>query len=254
MRAIEQADLICGNLDLVPCTEHEGEQCRGRAEKSEDRHPPDMPDQSEAGDHCEERGHETDRTVLGHFNRLVRVLPHWQLLLRKHALLLRPEGIDPIYTWQDRKIPGWRWRRGGPLQGAAVPRIARRVAQLLAVANGHHDLDDLTDDSSQDDECADLRHQQPGLPSKNIRVLQTAGHSHQSRHVERHESEMEANEPAPERRLAPALIQPEAECLRKPVIVASHAPEQDARDNDVMEMGNQEDAVVDLPIDSWQCQ
>src|SRR6516165_11989337 len=65
---------------------------------------------------------------------------------------------------------------------------------------------------------------------------------------------MEAEKPAPEGRLAPALIQLEAERLGKPVIVASHTSEQDARDDDVVEMSNQEYTIVYLPIDRRQCQ
>ena len=85
-------------------------------------------------------------------------------------------------------------------------------------------------------------------------MLQAPGHAHQAGHIEGHESEMETDEPAPECRLAPALIQLEAECLGKPVIVASDRPEEDARDDNVMEMGDQENTVVDLPIDRRQRQ
>src|SRR6185369_17147118 len=79
-------------------------------------------------------------------------------------------------------------------------------------------------------------------------------HAHQPCHVERHEREMEADEPAPESGDAPALIQLEAECLWKPVIVAGDGPEQNTRDDDMMEMSDQEDAVVHLPIHSRQGQ
>ena len=48
----------------------------------------------------------------------------------------------------------------------------------------------------------------------------------------------------PERRLAQPLVQPEAEGLREPVGVAGERAEQHAADDDVVEVGHQEKAVV----------
>src|SRR5262249_44807836 len=79
-------------------------------------------------------------------------------------------------------------------------------------------------------------------------MLQAPRHAHQAGHIKRHESEMEADEPAPERRPAPALVEREAERLGEPIYVTGEDAEYDARDDDVMEMGNQERAVVHLPI------
>ena len=60
---------------------------------------------------------------------------------------------------------------------------------------------------------------------------------------------MEADEPAPERTSAPAFVEHEAERLGEPIYVAGEGAEYDARDDDVVEMGDQEQAVVHLPID-----
>ena len=83
-------------------------------------------------------------------------------------------------------------------------------------------------------------------------MLHAAGHAHQARHIERHECEVEADEPAPERGFAPAVIELEAERLGEPIGVAGKGAEQDAGDDDVMEMGDQEHAVVHLPVDRRQ--
>src|SRR5262249_3246229 len=63
-----------------------------------------------------------------------------------------------------------------------------------------------------------------------------------------HEGEMEADEQAPEAGLAEALVKGEAERLRKPVIVARQHAEKDAADDDVMEVGDQEHAVVEHEV------
>jgi hypothetical protein len=84
-------------------------------------------------------------------------------------------------------------------------------------------------------------------------VLQAAGHAHQPGDIERHEGEMEADEPAPERGL------PQRSSSLKPKALGTsncsrQSARTDARDDDVMEMREPEDAVVHLPIDSRQGQ
>ncbi|KAG1320358.1 hypothetical protein G6F63_014301 [Rhizopus arrhizus] len=75
-------------------------------------------------------------------------------------------------------------------------------------------------------------------------ALQTTGHAHEAQHVHRHEGHVEADEPAPERALAPELIEAEAEHLRPPVGDAGEHAEHHAADDDVMEVRDQEQAVV----------
>jgi len=52
----------------------------------------------------------------------------------------------------------------------------------------------------------------------------------------------------------PQASKPEAEGLGEPIIIAGNDAEQHAGDDDVMEMGDQEQAVVHLPIDGRQGQ
>ena len=79
-------------------------------------------------------------------------------------------------------------------------------------------------------------------------MLHAAGHAHETQRVERHEGDIEADQPAPERGPAPAFVELEAECLGEPVIVTRHQAEHGATDDDIMEMRNQEQAVVQLEI------
>src|SRR5262249_33248642 len=129
---------------------------RCHAEKTHAGHPPDMPDQCEAHDHREERGYEAGRGVPRYFDWRVFVSLQGQLLLREHALFPRPESIDLFDARLDRKIPGRRWRCGRPFQGAAIPGVAGRVAELLTMTNGNDDLDNLTDNSGEHDDGTGL--------------------------------------------------------------------------------------------------
>src|SRR5262249_58192987 len=144
------------------------------------------------------------------------------------------------------KIPGWRRRRRRPFERAAVPGISRHVAKLFALADRHHQLDDLAGNSRENDSNTGRGDYQPRLPGENVIVLQAPRHAHQAGYIKRHESEMEADEPAPERAPAPAFVEREAERLGEPIDVAGEDTEDDARDDDVMEVGNQERAVVHL--------
>ena len=92
-------------------------------------------------------------------------------------------------------------------------------------------------------------HQQPGLPAEHVIVLHAPGHAHQAEHIERHEGDMEADEPAPERALPQRFVEREAERLGEPIVVAREGAEHDAADDDVMEVRDQEQAVVHLEID-----
>ena len=182
-------------------------------EKAEDRHPPDVPDQRKAHDDRKEGGNETGWAVARHFDRFIgrfhRAPPR--------ALHL-PERVDRLDPGQHREIVGRRRRRGRPLQGSTVPRVAGQVAALLARADADIELRDLAEDAAENDDGPGLRDQQQRLPARVGDVLQAPGHAHQAQHIERHEGEIEADEPAPEAGLAEAFVEGEPERLREPVI------------------------------------
>ncbi len=75
-------------------------------------------------------------------------------------------------------------------------------------------------------------------------MVQATGHAHQAQYVQRHEGEVEADQPAPEAGLAQALVELEAERLREPVVHAGDVAEQHAADDHVVEVSNQEQRVV----------
>jgi hypothetical protein len=66
--------------------------------------------------------------------------------------------------------------------------------------------------------------------------------------TKRHESGVEAEQLAPERRLAGAFVKVETKSLGEPVGVARECAEQNASDEDVMEVRNQEQAVVEHEV------
>src|SRR5882672_11697010 len=82
MTPIEADQLLGRNLDFVLVAKRE-EECRDeRAQYSEARKPPDVPDQGEAADDGKEGGDEADRAVLRHLDRPVFALPDLAALLR----------------------------------------------------------------------------------------------------------------------------------------------------------------------------
>jgi len=100
-----------------------------------------------------------------------------------------------------------------PFERAAVPRITGHVAQLLAITDRHNELHDLANDADQDDSGAECRRYQPRLPGQIVVMLHAPGHAHQAQHVERHEGDIEADEPAPERGFAPTFVELEPNTL-----------------------------------------
>src|SRR5215813_4985150 len=103
------------------------------------------------------------------------------------------------------------------------------------MAEAHDDLRDLKRDSDpyEDDPC--FRDKHPRIPGGDIVMLQAPRRTHEPEHVERHEGQIETDQPAPECGLPPALHEPEAESLREPVGVAGERGKHDAGDDDVME-------------------
>ncbi len=206
--------------------------------------PPDVPDQREAHEGREEGADEAGRAVARHLDVLDRRGSSPSVGLLRRALLHAPVGVLALDMRQHGEVEGRRRRGRRPFQRAAVPGIAGHVAQLLAVADADHELRDLQHDAGQDDGRADRRDQQPGMPCRHVVVLHAPRHAHEAQDVERHEGQVEADEPAPERGLAQALVQAEAERLGEPVGVAGEGAEQHAADDDVVEVRDQEQAVV----------
>src|SRR5215475_8837351 len=78
------------------------------------------------------------------------------------------------------------------------------------------ELCDLAENGEEDDDCTDLRNQQPGPPTRIRDVLEAPGHAHQAQGVERHEGEIETDQPEPKAGLAQPLVEGEAERLWQP--------------------------------------
>src|ERR1700737_5519337 len=114
------------------------------------------------------------------------------------------------------------------------------VAKKGGATNADDELRDLKAYPYQNDRRAAGRDQQPRMPSRDIVVLHATGHSHEAKDVKRHESDVEACEPAPERRLAKPFVQPEAKRLREPISVAGERAKEQPAYDDVMKMRNEE--------------
>src|SRR5205823_2416321 len=98
---------------------------------------------------------------------------------------------------------------------ATIHQMCQISANPMTAANAHGELRDLQDYPGQDDRGAAGRDQQPWTPTGDVVVLHATGHSHEAHDIERHEGDVEAGDPAPERGLAQSFVQPEAECFRK---------------------------------------
>ena len=144
--------------------------------------------------------------VLRHLDRLVLARLRWLSLCRVRALLRCSNSASRSATWGRTA----KFQAGGgdavdhssvrPFQGSPV--TSRSCSRC---ADRHDELHDLADDARQNDDGTDRRHHQPRLPSENVVMLHAPGHAHQAQHIERHESEMEADEPAPERTPCPSV-------------------------------------------------
>src|SRR5262249_598202 len=90
----EQANLHGWDLDFLLITKREDEKRDECADEAHARHPPDVPDEREAGDDGEERIDEADRTVFRHLDRLVRARRRGLTLRGARALLGAPKGVQ----------------------------------------------------------------------------------------------------------------------------------------------------------------
>ncbi len=203
-----------------------------------------MPDGGEAEDEGEHGDGEARGGVLRHVDRLVGR----QLAVGGAGLLHVVEGIHVLYLRQLGEVVERRRRGSGPFQGAAFPRVAIDVGQLLAVADRDEQLDQLAGDAAEDQHGAEERDHQVGLPQRVVVVVQATGHAHEAEDVERHEGHVEAHQPAPEGTLAPLLVEGEAERFREPEGEAGQVAEYRAADDGVVEVGDQEQAVVQQEV------
>src|SRR4029077_2024640 len=102
-------------LDFLFIPKRKNQQRHECSDHSQSGHPPDVPDQGEAGDNGKECGDETGRTVLRRFDRSVLARLRWLISCYARALFHAPKGVSLSDTWQDRIVPGRRRRGRGPL-------------------------------------------------------------------------------------------------------------------------------------------
>src|SRR4029077_2368451 len=105
-----------------------------------------------------ECGDEAGRTVYRHLDRLALQLFGPGAPPRERTFAA-PKGVYRVDMGQDREVPGWRRRGRRPLQRAAVPWISGRITELLAVSDRDDELNDLANDSCQNDHSADFGEQ-----------------------------------------------------------------------------------------------
>src|SRR5215831_1751440 len=191
-------------LAVLAPAEHQDPDCDGK--EADDHDPPDVPDQRKAGYRREERVDNADRAVARHLDGFIGRLDRGQA----SPFHVR-ERVDRLDPGQYREIVGRRRRRGRPREGPPVPRVAGQVAADFAGADADIELRDLAEDAEEDDDGAGLGDKQQRLPARVGDVLQAPRHALQAQHIERHEGEVKADQPAPEARLAPALVEGEAE-------------------------------------------
>ena len=131
-----------------------------------------------------------------------------------------------------------------------IPWIAEfaGVLWLVAVTDTDVQLDQLAGDTESDQDCAEQCNVQVRHPLRVGAGVQTTGHAHEAQCIERHEGHEEADAPEPERCLAPLLVQFEAERFREVEAEACDVTEYCAADDHVMEVSNNEQAVVQYEV------
>ena len=144
-------------------------------------------------------------------------------------------------------VPG---RRGGrrPLQG--VPVAPRVIAQRqLPVLPGLHHVVEERDRGGPEDERPDGGDDvERGEPVGDPVVGVAAGHALSAEPVLHQERHVEADEGQPEVQLAQPLVHHPAAHLREPEVDAAIGGEHDGAEHDVVEVGDHEVGVGDLPV------
>ncbi len=82
-------------------------------------------------------------------------------------------------------------------------------------------------------------------------MLQATCHTHHAENVERHERGEEANDPTSGGAFAQRFMESKAKHFWKPISETSKIAKDDAAYDHVMEVCNEEFAVVHLKVDPW---
>src|SRR3954471_299476 len=178
------------------------------------------------------------------------------------ALITRSSLVTAIGIFRMFQIPqrapagdarnGWevvsrRWRTDGPFERPAVPWILAGPGALPVgddqVCDEHQDADGLDERADRDDQVDSVP------PTARFVGVDAARHAQQSREVHRIKREMEAKHEQPEMKLAQTLAQHAAGDLGIPVIERSEEREENAADDDVVEMRHDEVGEAQLPVE-----
>src|SRR5690349_13370530 len=93
---------------------------------------------------------------------------------------------------ESKIIVRWRGCRR-PFQRASTPGVSSDIAQFVALAIAHHQLDEKGCDTQRDQTGAESRHNEPYLQGGILKLADAAGHPLQSKHIKRHEGKEEAD-------------------------------------------------------------
>ncbi len=234
-----RVDFIGRDVEVALVVERVDDRGQHDAGERHAREQPHVPDQGEAEHQREGRYHGT-RTGVG---RHVDWLEAGQGA-RVAMLLHVPPGIDLVHAGREGEVVLGRGRGGGPFQRAGIPRVAREVAQLVALEVAHHELHQEAADAQGDEARAGGGDHEPDLQGRILEVVDAARHAHQAQDVQGRERHPEAHHPQPEGAQAPGAVELVAEGLGEPVVDAGEQAEQHAADDHVVEVGDQEQAVV----------
>ncbi|KAG5726706.1 hypothetical protein E4T56_gene2522, partial [Termitomyces sp. T112] len=236
-------------LDVEGAVIVEGVEDRGADDGRQRNHsqPPDLPDQRETADRRDAGQHDTGPGAPRHVDVLETAGRAGNTL----GLHVGP-GVDVGYLGREGEVVFRRRRIGRPFHRTAAPEGAAFVLVFFALPDRHVKLDHHRADTGRDQQSAakgdpvvDAHRFKAG-----IEHAHTTRHAHEAQHIERGEGDPETRNPAPERHLAPELVQLEAESLGPPVVDrGKHAPDH-AADDAVMEVGDQEHRVVQHEVGS----
>ena len=213
---------------------------RQDADEACNRQPPDMPDHCETKQRCESCNDNARAAVFRHMNLFIAS----RFLIRFAFFFHFPERVTLVNDRNDSEVVERRRRRGCPLQRTAAPWVTGEVAVLLAIADRHVELNQLAEDTAGDQRRTAGCNNQHRMELRVNLLAQATGHTHEAQHVQRHKRHEETDDPEPESAFAPGFVQREAKGFRPPVGQTCEATEHHATDDDVMEVRDQEQAVV----------